>query len=199
MNETTLAILGITSGVLNLLASIPYFLDIFRGNTKPERATWWMWFILSFVGLFAQAAGGAKWSLVLSLTSTLVGGATALLSIKYGFGRFHRRDAVGLMIAGLGIVFSFVFRNSIFAVLTIVLIESVAGGLTVYKTWYAPRTENLTAWSISTIGVTCGFLAVGQYRPVIFLSPLSNVTINVLMLSVIIYRRGKVKHQPIDV
>ncbi len=199
MSEATLAALGIISGLLNLVASIPYFIDIFRGNTKPERATWWMWFSLSLVGLFGQAAGGARWSLVLALSSTAVGGATAVLSIKYGYGRFHRRDAAALLITAVGIVLSFLYASPLIAVATVVIIDGIAGSLTLYKTWYAPFTENLMGWSISTIGVACGLLAVGNYQPVIFLSPLSNVAINVLMVAIIVLRRTVVKKQPVDV
>jgi len=199
MNETVLATLGITSGVINLGASIPYFIDIFRGNTKPERATWWMWFALGAVGLFGQIAGGARWSLVLSVSSVLVAGATALLSIKYGYGRFHRRDGISLLVTVIGIVLSLIYNSPLIVVATVVVIDSIAGGLTLYKTWFAPLTENLTAWSTSTVGVTCGLLAVGDFRPVIFLSPLSNFLVNILMVVIILGRRSHVKRQPADV
>ena len=199
MSETVLATLGITAGVINLSASIPYFIDIFRGNTKPERATWWIWFSLGAVSLFGQIAGGARWSLILSASSVIVAGATALLSIKYGYGRFHRRDGVALVITAIGIVLSLAYNNPLIVVAIVVIIDAVAGGLTLYKTWFAPLTENITAWSISTVGVTCGLLAVGDFRPVVFLSPLFNFLINVSMVTVILYRRNLVKKQPDDV
>ena len=191
MNETLLAGLGITAGLINLLASIPYFLDIFRGNTKPERATWWMWFSLSLVGFFGQLAGGARWSLVLALSSTIVAGVTALLSIKYGYGRFHRRDGIALLLTAIGIALSLAYNNPLIVIGVVVAIEVLAGGLTLYKTWYSPLTESFTSWRISTVGVTCGLLAVGNYTPAIFLSPLSNFLINISMVLIIFYRRRK--------
>lgn len=199
MHNTILAILGVSSGILNLVASVPYFLDILRGNTKPERATWWIWFMLALVSLFAQIAGGARWSLVLAFSSTAVTGATALLSLKYGFGRFHRRDAAAIIVTVIGIAFAFIYDSPLIAVLTVFLIDAIAAGLTVYKTWHAPRTENLTAWSISAVAVTCGLLSVGSYQPAIFLSPLSNFLINISMVSIILIRRREVVVQPTDV
>lgn len=196
MNETVLATLGIAAGIINLSASIPYFIDIFRGNTKPERATWWMWFALGSVGLFGQIAGGARWSLILAITSVLVAGATAALSLKYGYGKFRRRDGIALLITAVGIVLSLVYRNPLIVISTIFIIDSIAGGLTIYKTWYAPLTESIAAWSISTVGVTFGLLAVGSYRPAIFLLPLSNFLVNLLMVTVIVVRRSRVKEQP---
>lgn len=199
MNETVLAAIGIAAGIINLSASIPYFIDIFRGSTRPERATWWMWFALGSVGLGGQIAGGARWSLVLATTSVLVAGATAVLSVKYGYGKFHQRDRVALSVTAIGIVLSLVYRNPLIVISTIFIIDSIAGGLTIYKTWYAPLTESIVAWSISTVGVTLGLLAVGDYRPAIFLLPLSNFLVNASMIGVIIFRRNKVKKQPQDV
>lgn len=199
MAETQLAVLGISSGLINLAATVPYIRDILRGNTKPERATYWMWFTLSLVGFFAQLAGGARWSLILSLSSTIVGGVTAVLSIKYGYGRFHLRDGLALIITALGIALSFIYHSPLLALLTVVLIDLVGASLTLYKTWYAPFTENLLAWQISIAGTLCGVLAVGQYSPVIFLSPLSNFLINVFMVALIISRRPKVTYQPADI
>ena len=127
MSETVLATIGVAAGIINLTASIPYFIDIFRGNTKPERATWWIWFALGSVGLFGQIAGGARWSLVLATTSVLVAGATAVLSVKYGYGKFHTRDGVALLITAVGIVLSFIYHNPLIVISAIFIIDSIAG------------------------------------------------------------------------
>lgn len=181
------------------MASIPYFVDIFRGNTKPERATWWIWFMLATVSFFAQLSAGAKWSLVLAASSALVAGATAILSIRYGFGSFHRRDAISIVVTVAGILFAYIYKSPLIALFTVLVIDGMAAGLTLYKTWYAPRSENLMAWSISTVAVACGVLSVGTYQIAILLSPLSNLLVNVLMVGVIMLRQKKVLVQPIDV
>lgn len=198
MTDVQLAVFGITAGTLNLLAEIPALRGIFAGTNKPERGTWWMWFILSFIGLLGQLAGGARWSAILSFTSTIVGGLIAFLSIKYGFGKFHRRDGMGIAIAIIGGLYSLATHDPLIAVVVVTIIEILAAGLTVYKTWYAPFTENFLAWRISLIGTICGVLAVGKYHPVIYLPPVSNFVINLMMVSLIATRRPKVKSQPTD-
>lgn len=198
MTDAQLATFGLTAGALNLIAEIPAIKGIFAGTNKPERGTWWMWFIISFIGLFGQLAGGARWSAVLSVTSTIVGGLIAFLSIKYGFGRFHLRDGLGIAVAILGGVYSVLVHNPLIAVVIVVIIELFAAGLTVYKAWYAPFTENFLAWRISLVGTICGVLAVGKYQPVIYLPPLSNFLINFTMVSLIAIRRPRVKIQPQD-
>ena len=59
MTVTELAVFGIASGILNIVAFIPYIREILRGNTKPQRATYWIWFTVSAVGFLGQRAGGA--------------------------------------------------------------------------------------------------------------------------------------------
>lgn len=198
MTDIQLAIFGITAGTLNLLAEIPALRGILAGTNKPERGTWWMWFILSFIGLLGQLAGGAHWSAILSFTSTIVGGLIAFLSIKYGFGKFHGRDGLGIAIAIIGGLYSLATHDPLIAVLVVTVIEILAAGLTVYKTWYAPFTENYLAWRISLVGTICGVLAVGKYQPVIYLPPVSNFLINLTMVLLITARKPKVKNQPAD-
>lgn len=126
-------------------------------------------------------------------------GATAVLSVKYGYGTFRQRDGVALLVTAIGIMLSLIYKSPLIVISTIFVIDSIAGGLTIYKTWYAPLTESIAAWSISTTGVTLGLLAVGDYRPAIFLLPLSNFLVNALMVAVILIRRSRVKKQPQDI
>ena len=41
-------VLGIIAGLIALSAYLVYVISIFRGGSKPNRATWWIW---SFMGL----------------------------------------------------------------------------------------------------------------------------------------------------
>lgn len=96
-------------------------------------------------------------------------------------------------------MFAYIYKSPLIALFTVLVIDGMAAGLTLYKTWYAPRSENLMAWSISTVAVACGVLSVGTYQIAILLSPLSNLLVNVLMVGVIMLRQKKVLVQPIDV
>lgn len=186
---TELAVFGIASGILNIVAFIPYIREILRGNTKPQRATYWIWFTVSAVGFLGQRAGGAHWSLVWAFSSLLGTGIVASLSVKYGYDTFHLRDGLGLTAATIGAVLALLLHSPLIAVLTAVLIDAVGSGPTLHKTWLAPATEPLFAWILSLIAATCGVMAVGRWQPTIFLAPLLNFTINVLMVGLIAYHK----------
>lgn len=198
MDSTVLAVIGVAAGLVNIAALVPYLRDIFRGNTKPERATWWVWLALSLTSFVAQVVSGAEWSLVFGATSLAAVGFIAFLSLKYGYGRFHKRDTVALVFTAFGIAVSFILKDPLLAVLAVILVDFSGGWLTLYKTWQAPHTENLAAWVISTFGGFLAILAVGDYKPAIYLPPLSVSIYNLLLIIVIVHRRGKVTSEPRD-
>ncbi|HSX05101.1 MAG TPA: hypothetical protein VLF69_01385 [Candidatus Saccharimonadales bacterium] len=197
MTEAALATLGVLSGVLNTLAFVPYIRAIVRGKAKPQRTTFWIWFVVSAVGFFGQQAGGAQWSLVWAFSGLLGTLVVASLSIKYGYGTFHWRDGLSLAVTAVGAVLAVVLHSPLLAVTTAVLIDAVGAGLTVHKTWLAPYTEPLFAWTISLVAALCGVLAVGRWQPAIFLAPLFNLVMNVSMVGLIAYRRPRLA--PTDV
>jgi len=41
-------VLGLIAGIIAFLAYVVYIISIFRGGSKPNRATWWIW---AFMGL----------------------------------------------------------------------------------------------------------------------------------------------------
>jgi hypothetical protein len=198
MNETTLAALGIAASLLNAAGLLPYLRDILRHKTKPERATWWVWFAITTVGFFAQWAGGARWSLLLTLSSAIDVGIIAVLSIPFGYGTFHQRDTISLVVAGIGIAVSLMLRSPLLAVLVVVCVDLTGAWLTIVKVWVAAHTETLIAWELSFVAALCGLLAVGAYYPARFLYPLYGVITNRLITLTVMYRRRKVIRSPLD-
>ncbi|MGZ6005484.1 MAG: hypothetical protein ACXWLH_05040 [Candidatus Saccharimonadales bacterium] len=199
MNSHFDAVIGVLGGLINTSALFPYVKDILAGNTKPERATWWVWLVLSSTSCIAQIVSGAKWSLVYSISSLIGITTIAVLSLKYGYGHFHRRDTLALVATGIGVVISYLLKDPLLAVLTVIAVDFAGGGLTLYKTWFAPHTENLLAWNMSIVGGILAFVAVGNYKPAIYLPSLSVVIYNLLLVSIIIYRRDKVGAEPADI
>ncbi len=92
MNDKLYAVLGVGAAVLNVVATVPYILDILRGKTKPERATWWIWATLLIVILAAQWHEGASWAMAWTATTILLMLIIGVLSVRYGYGHMARRD-----------------------------------------------------------------------------------------------------------
>ncbi|HSX16807.1 MAG TPA: hypothetical protein VLH86_01760 [Patescibacteria group bacterium] len=195
MGATTLAVLGVSSAVLQFVSVAPYFVDILKGKTKPERATWWIWLLLNFVSFGAQVGAGATWSLFMTGGQLIVTGAIAGLSLKYGYGSFHKKDTAAIVTALLGIFLWWLLNSPLAALLVVILVDLVGYYLTLEKTWKAPHTETLATWAIGAVSAALGVLAVGSWSLTKCVYPLYVAFGNALLALVIITRRPVVdKH-----
>lgn len=193
------AVAGITGGIICLCASIPYILDIFRHETKPERAMWWIYSFL-FVLLFAaQASARSGWVLVVTAEYILSSLLTAILSLKYGFGSFHKRDYVSIAIAAAGILIWWLTGSPLLAIIMIIIVDFAGFWLTLLKTWYAPHSETLISWEISLVGSVLSIFATGRFSLTVTIYPVYAALTITLLVWEIRYRRSKIKTDAKDV
>lgn len=185
---------GIASGVINTIGTIPYLRDVLRGKTKPERASWWVWLALAVIAFYAQVAANATWSLFITGSSVLTIGAIALLSLKYGYGKFRTRDRNSLIIAAIGIGISFMLSSPLIALLVVISVDLVGYWLTVTKTWLAPHTETLISWLASAIAGGLAAIAVGEIELSKLIYPFYWMVCAGVMTLIIFGRRQKASH-----
>ena len=197
MNQALLATFGVLSAVINIAGLFPYIRDIFQHKTKPERATWWVWSALNLVVFAAQLAAGATWSLFLTGGIIISVAIIAVLSIKDGYGSFHRRDYIALGAAAVGVLLLIFLKNPFWSILLITAVDATGFWLTIDKTWEAPHTETLVAWVMAVIAAACGVLAVGEWNTAKLLYPVYVLLGNSLLVSVIVLRRRVVKQDAV--
>jgi hypothetical protein len=142
------SVLGVLAGVLSLLAFVPYVASILRGQTRPNRATWWVWTVCNGILFASYYAAGERRSAWVPLSFTVASLFVALLSLKRGEGGLSRFDrgcvlscAAGLILWGLS--------GSPLTALVINIGVDFAGALpTIRKTYLDPKSESLSAWSL---------------------------------------------------
>jgi len=198
MNNTVLAGFGIASGIINTVALVPYIRDIFRGKTKPERATWWVFLGLSGFALVGQIQAGTRWALLMTVANVLAAGIIAVCSIWFGYGRLHRRDWVSLGIAALGIGMAQVVNSSLLALVVVIGVDIAGFWLTVHKTWQAPHSETLISWVLATVSAGFGVAAVGKLNLAQLVYPVYILVSNGLLTYIIVARRPQVPRDATD-
>ena len=181
--------MGVSSALFTCIGFLYYIRNIHTGKTKPERASWWIWTILMVVAFAAQVAAGATWSLLLTGALLLGNVIIALLSLKHGYGRFKSRDYAALLLTFAGLYLWNITGNPIAALLVIICIDFMGNWLTILKSWRAPYSENVLAWTFTTVGAVFGVLAVGSFNVTRLLFPVYVIIPNVMTISVICYRR----------
>ncbi|MBU0531580.1 hypothetical protein KJ910_03780 [Patescibacteria group bacterium] len=166
------AFVGKLAGIISLIAFVPYIVAILRRQTKPNRATWWIW---TAVGLMLGSSyyfSGASHTIWVPVSYTVGPFITALLSIKYGEGGWTRFDRWCLIGAGVSLLLWVVFREPLVA-LTINLIIDLLGALpTIRKAYRKPEEEDRLAWLLFFLGNTCNMFAVEQWNYAIAAYPI---------------------------
>ncbi len=188
-------ILGISSGILIALSCIPYIRDILLLKTKPQRATWFIWAVLLSIAFFAQLSKGGTWSLITTGADWLGVVIIFLLSIKHGVGGTSKLDRAALVSAGLGLILWYLTNEPLVALVITILIDLIAGMLTIIKTYKEPETETFIAYMICGTGGLLGTLAVSEFNFSLLLFPLWICLLNYAIGITIILGRKKLRLQ----
>lgn len=154
------AAIGAIAGFFSILCFVPYIITILRGKTRPNRATWWIWTVLSFVislSYYFTGAGNTIWLPVCGGIGQLI---IAILSLKYGEGGWSRFDRICLLGVGISLVLWRQFDSPFLALLFNIIVDCLGALPTIKKSYSEPETENLLTWSLYLIGSTLNLLAI---------------------------------------
>lgn len=160
-----LTIVGIIAGFIGLLGYLPYIITTFKGKTKPNRATWWVWGLLGIIQVISYyyselKIDGAIWLLICYAICQMI---MAILSIQFGEGGWNKLDKMCLV----GVVFSlFLWQwfNSASITLIFTVIVDIFGALpTVVKSYYEPQKESSFSWTIFLIANSLNLVAIGEW------------------------------------
>jgi len=183
------SVLGVAAIILQIAGFIPYILDILKGKTKPERASFWIFTLLVGVTLVAQLLDNVTWAAALVFVSFLCVFTIAILSLKFGYGKFHRRDTVSIILAIIGVIIWQITSEPLIAVAMVILIDFSGFWLTLLKTWKAPHTETLFAWAASGMAAALAIIATQNYKAIQIAYLLYSALAGFLISLMIIYRR----------
>jgi hypothetical protein len=186
-------ILGYTSGIIMALSAIPYVRSILRLETKPQRTTWLIWSILTFIAFFSQMAKGGTWSLLLTAGDTIAILIVFVLSIKFGVGGFKKIDILSLAGAGVSLLLWYITNEPAVALFLIILTDFIGANLTITKAWRDPKSENWVGWAMCGVGGLLGTLAVGEFNFILMIFPAYICFINSLVAGIVLWR-GRIKN-----
>jgi len=199
MHISIYALAGISAGIINTIGLVPYIRDIFRHKTKPERAMWWIYAVLFSLLFAAQLKAGASWLLCVTAAYILSSILIAILSLRYGYGSFHKRDMFSLVIVALGLLLWLITSQPLLAIILVIIVDFAGFWLTLFKTWHAPRSETLVAWELACLAAIISVFSIKTVSLSVIIYPLYAVLGSGLLVCEIIYRRARVEHDLEDI
>lgn len=154
---------GLSAGIINLIAYVPYLASILRGKTKPSRATWIVWFAITAVNASSYIAAGARTTAWSPLVTTVMVCVILVLSIRRGVGGWTRLDRFALAGAGVSLFGWAVTQNPIVG-LALGLLTDFFGALpTIQKTWRDADSEDRMTWALFGLANIFNIFAISQW------------------------------------
>jgi hypothetical protein len=156
------AVLAALSGVLTVVAMVPYVKDIFMGTTRPNAISFSLWTVLQVIALSAQLEAGASWSIVVVILVTV---NTAIISViaftRYGYRKYGKTEGISFALAIVAI--AALQYNPEFAIVCAIVADLCAAAPTVKKTYLDPQSESANGWGLMTLGFALGTLSTQKW------------------------------------
>ncbi|HET9411422.1 MAG TPA: hypothetical protein VFO38_01075 [Candidatus Saccharimonadales bacterium] len=194
-----LIIFGLLAAIFSTMQYIPYIFNVLKGKTQPQRAGWFIWFVLGIVMFVSQLAKGGEASLWIVLVHIVGNGLIFLLSFKYGDkSGFSRRDYYTLIAAAFGIVLWVITNEPVLALLIAIAVDALGAVLIGIKAYKRPFEETLMTWVLGAVAGVCSILAVKDMSSVLVIYPIYAALNAGLIAAVVIVRRKRLmRAQPL--
>jgi hypothetical protein len=168
----------------SLLAVIVYIRSMFKGQTKPNKVTWFMWSIAPFVATAAAVSNGLGWAVIpvfMSGFSPFIV-FTASFFNKKAYWKLVTFDYLCGILSGLAIVLWYVTNNPNLAIIFAIVADALAAVPTLIKAWHTPETESAWPFIIGVFSPMTSFLVATTWAFSEVAFPIYLIVINILLV-----------------
>ncbi len=163
---------GIAAGILSLASYVPYIISIYRGKTRPNRATWWIWTTIGIILTTSYSAVGATHTLWVALSQLVSQIVIALLSLKYGEGGWRRLDRMCLAGVALSLLLWWRSGSPLVALLINIGMDGLGALPTLRKLYHDPDSEDALSWFMFLGANTLNLFAIERFSIELAIYPL---------------------------
>lgn len=151
--------------VTSTLSSYAYIRDTLKGETKPNRISWFIWssatLLASFI-LFFEGGGFSALPLFISGFTSLLIFLASFLN-KNAYWELGKLDYLCLFFALCSLVTWLYFKEGAIATFFAVLVDLIAFVPTYIKSWRSPETENLAPYFSGMFNSTLTLLTITSF------------------------------------
>jgi len=183
-------VLGVVAGVIAFLAYIVYIVSIFRGRSKPNRVTWWIWAFMGLVLALSYQFSGAVNTIWVPYVEFLGPFSIALLSIKYGEGGLtNKTDLFSFLGAVISIILWIIFDNPVIALVTSLAVDSFAIIPTIKKSYLRPEGEDFWAWFGTGLADSLNMFAGEKFTFAILVYPIYMLVSDLIIIFILLLKK----------
>jgi hypothetical protein len=174
-----------------LLGASVYIRSMFKGQTKPNRVTWFMWSIAPFIASAAAISNGVS----LAVIPVFMSGFspflvfTASFFSKKAYWKTSLFDYLCGTLSGLAIVLWFLTNSPNLAIVFAIVSDALAAIPTLTKGWRNPETESAWPFIIGIFSPMTSFLVAITWGFAELAFPIYLIVINVLLVFTVSKRK----------
>jgi hypothetical protein len=191
-------LIGEIAGVLAIIQVVPYIVSIFRGHTKPERTSYFIWFMVDTVKIASYVEIGARTTIYVPLVFTFTAFIIFLLSIKYGMGGVSKFDTGCFFLAVFGIIMWMITNDALFTLYFTTTLGLVGYLPTIRKAYFLPQTENTLSWTMTAFTGTLNLLALTTLSLKIALPPACGAVTETIVAYLVLFPRNRFKFEEFE-
>lgn len=179
--------------VISLLGCFSYLIDTLRGKTKPNKVTWFLWFLAPSIAFTAKIKEGVG---LQSLLTFMVGFNPLLIFIasfvnKKSQWAVSKLDYVCGGMSILGLILWYITKTGNVAIVLSILADGLAAIPTVVKSYHFPETENYKVFLGGAITAAITLLTIKNWVIAEYAFPLYILLINTVLIFLIKFKVGK--------
>jgi hypothetical protein len=168
-------LLGITAGLMHVLAFVLYNRQMPKGTSQPNSATWTLWTFLTVLNVSSYAVMSGDWvKSLLPLVSSIACIATFLFSFYKG--KLSKIDPWDGLALGIGIISGLVwwyYKSAMYANLILQASVAVSFVPTYRGVWKDPMKERALPWYIWSSAYILSIIVVAlrwhnQYQDLVY-------------------------------
>lgn len=184
--------LGIVAGIIAFFAYILYIVSIIKGESKPNRTTWFIWTFMGLVLALSYYFSGAKNTIWVPFVEFVGPLLIAILSIKYGEGGLtDKTDLVCLAGVFISLLLWIIFDSPIVALVINLIIDAFALIPTIKKSYLRPQGEDFWAWFGTGAADTINLFAIERFTFGVVVYPVYMLISDIIIITLL--ARGKIR------
>ncbi|MFH1832535.1 MAG: hypothetical protein ABH816_00010 [Candidatus Levyibacteriota bacterium] len=159
MLDPNFVILG---SLINLSSAFVYLFATVRGEVKPNRVTFFLWALVSFIAFAAQVKQGVGIQSLFTLFSGLIPLSILIASFvnKKSFWKLGTFDYICGALSLIGLLLWYITKVGNIAIFCSILADAFAYIPTLRKSYYFPETENGLSYFLSATGAAITALTI---------------------------------------
>ena len=183
----------LTAAFATLIGAALYIRSMFRGQTRPNRVTWFMWSVAPLIVASAAISNGVGWAVV----PVLMSGISPLMVLIASF--FNKKaywkpstfDYLCGVISGLALVFWYITSDPNSAIILGMTSDALAAVPTITKAWRYPESESIWPFAIGLFSPMTSFLVATTWSFSEIAFPSYLIAINSLLVIPILKKPKK--------